>query len=71
MVGREGEGGGGRGGVAGEAHCTVSHNRAEVGPTGRNHHLSVSVCVPVCSTACQPVTSLIVRLDKPAVKVLR
>ncbi len=48
MVGREVRGGGG---VSGEAHCTVSYNRAEVGLAGRNRHLSVGVCLPACSTA--------------------
>lgn len=53
-----------RGGESeGEAERAVSHNRTEVGPTGLNYRLSVSVCLPVCSTGCQSVKSLIVRLD--------
>lgn len=35
------------GGVVCEAYCAVSHNRTGLGPTGRHHHLSVSVCLYV------------------------
>ena len=64
-MGREGgrKGGEANGGVADEAHCAVSHNMTEVGPTGSNHHL------PARSAAFQAVTSLTARLDKSAVSV--